>query len=98
YEPTIVSSVTRVPDTRIDPLSSILIGTHSITGVATTIQFILQHPLKPISRGFQGSFQFSDMLRAAGFHRNVDGGFPQVNAEIRPIVQHLDDVRAQLPD
>ena len=45
-----------------------------------------------IARGLEGGEQFGYLIRAASFHRDIDGGFSQVYAVVGAIVRGLDDI------
>ena len=49
-----------------------------------------------ISAGTKGGKKFSNVVRAASFHRDVDSGIPEVDAVISAIVGGFNNVCAML--
>jgi len=76
---------TILPDTR-----------HSPRWFPERVGVVLQHPFVGIPSRAQRRNNFSDVIRAAGFHGDLDGRLAQVHAVVGAVVIGFDDVGAML--
>ena len=53
---------------------------------------LLKNSFVCVAGGDQGRQEFRNVIWATGFHRDIDGGVPQVDSVIGPVVGGFNDV------